>query len=597
MAVQAEEAEFAYAERQAKFEETRKNLKTISELIPLQEKLDEAKARAEKLAAYKKEVAEAARKAKAAMEQKKEAARKAAEVEEKIRAAKKLADEAKAKAQAALKEKAMKMQKLIQTAKAKATLVTKQAKNMSTIGDLLVARTNTNFTGKTSIENLAKVFCVELATDYAVDNYENVKKYNDQGVDVAGLLKASRTNVEKAWELAKELQVLAYKELKEAQAALKTKAAARVAETIKTEKEKAAARNSKHKVIMLQSGTYGDYNSSETARPTFWADYAKTAAKGFGKAFTDADYEAIMALPEEPVLEDGSVRLESYPRGRINIYKNGEWNTLVGHYFWDNNEGGNNICKQLGYARGGRRYTAGKGSKLPQLETWRICYGGERTFFDCEEREHNGAYTGVDHNKDQGVSCYGTRRAPNPRQDAVCSRFENMSGCPTSSSPEYMPNQIDFDRHYYEAVRARKQEGGDGKYLPVIIQRECADCVDSHKNIFYKRLNPVNRYFDAYNMFINTWRTSYKHDTFGDYKISNEFNKDFELYSTLDDALAGKNRWTYCNFNDWVGFPRDCGPTRKINNQWNGILKGQVRGKVNYQYSYFKPIKCPAGTF
>jgi hypothetical protein len=350
MAVQAEEAEFAYAERQAKFEETRKNLKTISELIPLQEKLDEAKARAEKLAAYKKEVAEAARKAKAAMEQKKEAARKAAEVEEKIRAAKKLADEAKAKAQAALKEKAMKMQKLIQTAKAKATLVTKQAKNMSTIGDLLVARTNTNFTGKTSIENLAKVFCVELATDYAVDNYENVKKYNDQGVDVAGLLKASRTNVEKAWELAKELQVLAYKELKEAQAALKTKAAARVAETIKTEKEKAAARNSKHKVIMLQSGTYGDYNSSETARPTFWADYAKTAAKGFGKAFTDADYEAIMALPEEPVLEDGSVRLESYPRGRINIYKNGEWNTLVGHYFWDNNEGGNNICKQLGYA-------------------------------------------------------------------------------------------------------------------------------------------------------------------------------------------------------------------------------------------------------
>lgn len=172
-----------------------------------------------------------------------------------------------------------------------------------------------------------------------------------------------------------------------------------------------------------------------------------------------------------------------------------------------------------------------------------------------------------------------------------------MSGCPTSSSPEYMPNQIDFDRHYYEAVRARKQEGGDGKYLPVIIQRECADCVDSHKNIFYKRLNPVNRYFDAYNMFINTWRTSYKHDTFGDYKISNEFNKDFELYSTLDDALAGKNRWTYCNFNDWVGFPRDCGPTRKINNQWNGILKGQVRGKVNYQYSYFKPIKCPAGTF
>lgn len=269
---------------------------------------------------------------------------------------------------------------------------------------------------------------------------------------------------------------------------------------------------------------------------------------------------------------------------------------MVGHYFWDNQEGGVNICKQLGYAQGGRRYTAGKGSQLPQLETWRICYGGERTFFDCPERAHNGHYRGPDHSKDQGVSCEGTRRPRNPRQDAVCARFQNLAGCPNGTSPEYMSNQIDFDRHYYEAVRSR-QGGADGRYLPVIIQRECSDCADSHKNIFYKRLNPVNRYFDAYHMFITSWRTSYQHDAMGGYAISNEFNKDFELYSTLEDALAGENRWTYCNFNDWVGFPRDCGPTRKTNNQWNGILDGQVRGRVNYQYSYFKPIKCPAGTY
>ena len=64
-----------------------KNLKTISEIIPLQEKLDEAKARAEKLAAYKKQVAEAAQKALAAMEEKKEAARKAAEVQKQLRVA------------------------------------------------------------------------------------------------------------------------------------------------------------------------------------------------------------------------------------------------------------------------------------------------------------------------------------------------------------------------------------------------------------------------------------------------------------------------------------------------------------------------------
>lgn len=429
---------------------------------------------------------------------------------------------------------------------------------------------------------------------YASDNYDNVKKYNDQGLVIQNLLVTSRKNISAAWELAKELRVLAYKELKAADAALAQQNNQKIADAIDEEKKKAERRNSKHKVVMLQSGTYGDFNSSDTVSPTFWADYAKTAAMGRGAPFSDAAYNAIMAAPTEPALEDGSVRLESYPRGRINIYKNGEWNTMVGHYFWDNNEGGINICKQLGYAEGGRRYTAGKGSKLPQLDTWRICYGGEATFFDCAERGHNGAYNGTDHNKDQGVSCYGTRYAPNPKKDLVCKYQPENPGCPNSTAPEYKSSQIDFDRHYYEAVRARKS---NGKYLPVIIQRECSDCRDSHKNIFYKRLNPIDRYFDAYHMFIKTWRSSYRHDTWGQYEISNKLNVDFELYSTLDDALAGKNRWTYCNYNDWVGFPRDCGPTRKINNQWNGILRGQVRGKKNYQYSYFKPIKCPAGTF
>jgi hypothetical protein len=237
---------------------------------------------------------------------------------------------------------------------------------------------------KETVQNtVAKLLCIELATVYASDNYENVKKYNTRASEITALLKASRTGVDSAWELAKELRVLAYKELKAAQAALDTQNAKAVTDAIDEEAAKADARNSKHKVIMLQSGTYGDLNSSETVRPTFWADYAKTAAAGFGKVFTDETYAAIMALPEEPALEDGSVRLESYPRGRINIYKDGEWNTMVGHYFWDNNEGGVNICKQLGYAQGGKRYTAGKGSQLPQLQTWRICYGGEKTFFDC----------------------------------------------------------------------------------------------------------------------------------------------------------------------------------------------------------------------
>jgi hypothetical protein len=116
------------------------------------------------------------------------------------------------------------------------------------------------------------------------------------------------------------------------------------------------------------------------------------------------------------------------------------------------------------------------------------------------------------------------------------------------------------------------------------VQRECKDCPKSHKNIFYKRIANFDK-FDAYGQFIESWTSRY-----------NRLNKDFKLYSTLEDALADKNPWRYCNYNDWVGFPRDCGPTRKTNWSWNGILRGQVRGQKNYQYSFFKPIKCPAGT-
>jgi len=43
--------------------------------------------------------------------------------------------------------------------------------------------------------------------------------------------------------------------------------------------------------------------------------------------------------------------------------------------------------------------------------------------------------------------------------------------------------------------------------------------------------------------------------------ISNTMNKDFKLFSNLNDAKTDTNAWKFCNFNDdGVGFPRDCGP-------------------------------------
>ena len=51
-------------------------------------------------------------------------------------------------------------------------------------------------------------------------------------------------------------------------------------------------------------------------------------------------------------------RLSDYPQGRIEVFKDGQWGTVCGHWFWDSNDGANIACKKVGYA-GGTVYTAG----------------------------------------------------------------------------------------------------------------------------------------------------------------------------------------------------------------------------------------------
>ena len=98
-----------------------------------------------------------------------------------------------------------------------------------------------------------------------------------------------------------------------------------------------------------------------------------------------------------------------------------------------------------------------------------------------------------------------------------------------------------------------------------LVRRDCPKC-DSQdaKYIIYKRLTPLPNY-DLLNVFKSNWTIL----------TGNFFNVDFELYSTLDDALAGRNRWKYCNGDDYsgVGAFRDCGPHGEMlpGNQWNSF--------------------------
>ena len=57
---------------------------------------------------------------------------------------------------------------------------------------------------------------------------------------------------------------------------------------------------------------------------------------------------------------------------------------------------------------------------------------------------------------------------------------------------------------------------------------------------------------------MNSWRS-----------LNNIIHVNFELYSTLDDAMNGVNKWQYCNYDDLqVGAFRDCGKTGYVACQW-----------------------------
>jgi len=104
-----------------------------------------------------------------------------------------------------------------------------------------------------------------------------------------------------------------------------------------------------------------------------------------------------------------------------------------------------------------------------------------------------------------------------------------------------------------------------------IVWRVCASCVPSHQHIYYKRLTAIPSNIDLQNVLMNSWTNA-----------SNEHGKDFKLYSTYDDAINGVNEWTFCNFSSSRGFPNECGPTEKTNNQYSRFYSRSGRSDVAF---------------
>jgi hypothetical protein len=112
-----------------------------------------------------------------------------------------------------------------------------------------------------------------------------------------------------------------------------------------------------------------------------------------------------------------------------------------------------------------------------------------------------------------------------------------------------------------------------------IVRRLCLTCSEtSHKDVYYRRVTPIPSGLEFVSLFKENWFSC----------PGNELNVDFHLYSTYQDALNDENRWNYCNYNQaGVGFPRECGPSGKVANQWNNFKEASPSGS---HYGFFMEV-------
>merc|ERR1712185_860659 len=93
-----------------------------------------------------------------------------------------------------------------------------------------------------------------------------------------------------------------------------------------------------------------------------------------------------------------------------------------------------------------------------------------------------------------------------------------------------------------------------------VIKRICSNCRSDYKEVYYRRYTSPTA-FAPYDYMKMNW-----------FSRNNVLNKDFGIFSSYADAIAKRNPWRFCNYNDpGVGFPRDCGKTGSVAHQWNAF--------------------------
>jgi hypothetical protein len=174
---------------------------------------------------------------------------------------------------------------------------------------------------------------------------------------------------------------------------------------------------------------------------------------------------------------------DSCKMGRIEVFNNritrpgapaaGAWGTVCGHYFWDNDELANIVCRQQGYASG-QTYTFGHTHFLPTLPVvtgWRTCHGGEGDIFACQ-----------DMTDEQGITL------DDPLCENGCVGLDGLQGTADDTIDSTCPHAIDQGAICYDdsspsqlALPVCRGCGGGGCALQENVEQEVVfNCIEFH---------------------------------------------------------------------------------------------------------------------
>jgi hypothetical protein len=249
----------------------------------------------------------------------------------------------------------------------------------------------------------------------------------------------------------------------------------------------------------LHTETAGDLVSAaeEEARLTLLEDNKRVAKEAAQDAKDDADTalqtaqghldsETIRLDGEKDTLErilelldtllgetsptEGEIRLSNYPQGRLQVFKENDWHTVCGHYFWDNHNGGQTACKQLGYPLGGIVHRTA-GGPITENEPIYVgtCLAGEIPGQcsgnccgeNCQRNAINCGACAIGTNAAFELQCFGDREGSGGTGGPCTDRDDFAVGDGTGGSERYL-GYVDTLQECFDLIMADGDPSANG---------------------------------------------------------------------------------------------------------------------------------------